>query len=368
MAGPSAAAQRGAPLLGDDDARHAAELLVGELLADGLQGALLGLLQDAADLLRHRLHLRLLVPRGGLEQPRPGRRGLENTIGQVQHRTCNQRRPVTNHRVVGQSQLHQELGCMRVQLQTSRQLHVSHQEEVRRGHRHLEPQTVQNGDLHRRDIRSLVSQVRNVHQIINLGRIDLFKLSGDQQASDANQLQPGAGHAARHAEVPVDQLHGGEEGAGRQLELAVDFHQPVHQDGPHLAGQTGLAVLHVLGVGHQRHLLRLQLAHDLRGVLRRCLGILEIGLIDVGQLTGRCGHPRPGTVRCLHRDGCRLVTGHPRLRRYEKLLRRGVRLRRRRWRRHRRSDIGEPAGACGPRRQRVQPSQGLRSAPEGISG
>lgn len=97
------------------------------------------------------------------------------------------------------------------------------------------------------DLFCSVGVVAALYEVFEVWRVDFFVLGSDEQRGDADQLQLSSGHHDL-LKVAVDEVHRQEEGLMVHLELGVDIHQPVDQDGPHLLVDVLLQTLEVVAL------------------------------------------------------------------------------------------------------------------------
>lgn len=96
-----------------------------------------------------------------------------------------------------------------------------------------------------------VGIVSDVDEVEKIGELDLLELATDEQGSDSEELEVVPGDLF-FLDDAVDESHCHVEGLGHQAELQVYFHQPVHQDRPHLFRKVPLAQPQRLTVRHQK--------------------------------------------------------------------------------------------------------------------
>lgn len=114
-------------------------------------------------------------------------------------------------------------------------------------HREVELERVEHAHFHVEDFLGGLGLVRDLHEVTHLRRLDFLLLAGDEHAGHAHQLQLRAVHVG-NGQVAVDGGNCEVKSFGQQLELEVDFNQPVNQNPTHLFVDVGLG-FHLIRVG-----------------------------------------------------------------------------------------------------------------------
>jgi hypothetical protein len=135
---------------------------------------------------------------------------------------------------------------------------------------------------------SCVCTVANVHQIAQLGRIDLLVLGGDQKRSDANKLKLWS-RDFTELEVSIDKINGQVQSFGNELEFQVYFHQPIHKDGSHAFVDVGLG-FHVQGTDRCHGFLCSEVMVHILYVLRSAEWIFRVSFVNVVGLSILVGY------------------------------------------------------------------------------
>lgn len=157
-------------------------------------------------------------------------------------------------------------------------LGVAQEELVEGRHRDVEPELVDNGDLHLADLVNAVGIVRDVAHVRQLGIGHLLVLGGQEQGRNADQLELGSGDE-NLLEVSVHDIHAEVKRLVSEPELLHHGREPVHQDLPHLDVDLRLRS-HVVR-GHAVLLLLLQpVVEDVRRVLRDSLWVGGVLLVN----------------------------------------------------------------------------------------
>merc|ERR1719335_1795490 len=152
-----------------------------ELLAHGLERRLLGSLEESAHLLRAALDLGLLVGRLVLQLLRPRRRDLHDLVRQEQGCSGKVGGQMPDRAVVTKRQLEQVLAQRNVLRRAL--LHLDHalKEGQWRGRSQLEAESVQSAHFHVENLLLRVRLIRHMHEILDLGRVDLLVLRCEEQ-------------------------------------------------------------------------------------------------------------------------------------------------------------------------------------------
>mmetsp|Transcript_19323 Transcript_19323/g.30431 ORF Transcript_19323/g.30431 Transcript_19323/m.30431 type:complete len:339 (+) Transcript_19323:156-1172(+) len=237
------------------------------------------LLESVRHVCQAGLQILLSIPRMVLQNGRPGPAPLvlprrpHAAGGDPRGRVVQKRRLVQRLLAEVVRQLHGPL-VRRARLQEPQQERV--------GRRQREPELQQRRDprLLVHDVLPRVRAVRVVGQVLQVRRVDVLVLRGDQEGRHAQQLE-GLPRDRRRRGVrqhPVHHLHGQVQRLRAQPVLLVarqvQLHQPVHQDGPHLLRHVRLPAPRPASQrARARHHLPLQLERppeDVRGVLVQC--------------------------------------------------------------------------------------------------
>mmetsp|Transcript_2532 Transcript_2532/g.5269 ORF Transcript_2532/g.5269 Transcript_2532/m.5269 type:complete len:458 (-) Transcript_2532:114-1487(-) len=223
----------------------------------------------------------------------------------VHCRSREERAAVLKHRVLRQRQLRQEVSEKLALLVGTSCLQVTCKEVERGGHSQVEPETVQDLLLHVQDLLAVVSLVRDVHEVADLRGPDLLILCCKKHGRYANELQILAADRVLGEET-INQVGGQEERLGHKLELKVNLHEPVDEDGAHLVVDVSL-LPHVI----QRHLrVRLDaapVAVDVVHILCASEGIITVGRVNVRHLHLRLASRRLAAAE--QKTGDTLVVG-----------------------------------------------------------
>mmetsp|Transcript_10393 Transcript_10393/g.42270 ORF Transcript_10393/g.42270 Transcript_10393/m.42270 type:complete len:361 (+) Transcript_10393:851-1933(+) len=198
----------------------------------------------------------------------------------------NRRGPVEDEVVLQEAQLAEEVRHDRhlvlqdgiLQLER-RRLQQARQELHLRRDRQVELQYVQHMRLHRNDGAARVGVLRDEDELVDGGRVDVLELGGNEERSNAQQLQLAALERldGQHA---VDDYARQEEALDREGVLGDHLHEPVHEDGPHRVADVGLHVAHVVLV--ERFLLAEEVAEDVLAV-GGALGWVRAPGVDVDE-------------------------------------------------------------------------------------
>ena len=89
------------------------------------------------------------------------------------------------------------------------QLWVTLEEQVRGGDSYVEVQRFENLSLHRENLLLGIGLIRHVHKISQVGRIDLFILTGNEHRSDTHELELLPAHFCLF-EITINKIHGEE--------------------------------------------------------------------------------------------------------------------------------------------------------------
>lgn len=93
------------------------------------------------------------------------------------------------------------------------------------------------------DLIASVGLVRDVHEVTDLGSVNLFILGGNEHRGAAHELELGARDGAALEEA-VDDVDGEVQRLGAELKLEVHLDEPVNEDLTHLGVDVRL-LLHV---------------------------------------------------------------------------------------------------------------------------
>jgi hypothetical protein len=157
-----------------------------------------------------------------------------------------------------------------------------------------------------------VGTVTDIDKIAQLRRVDLFVLGCDEQAGNPNQLKFRPGDL-RTLEVTINEIDRQVERLRDELELQVDFHQPVDQDRTHLLVDVRLR-LHVHGSDGRNRFAFAEVVVHVFDVRRNAKRVVLVALVNVVDGTGHLVRGRVGeggrttrlTLRFLyHRTRCK---------------------------------------------------------------
>lgn len=116
----------------------------------------------------------------------------------------------------------------------------------------VEVERVENFSFLLEDFITSVGIVGNEHVVVDLRRVDLLVLGGNKHRSNTNQLELAASNLT-DAEVVIQNVAGQEKGFREQIELQVNFSEPINQDTAHLLVDVNL-VGHKAGQNGVTHL------------------------------------------------------------------------------------------------------------------
>jgi len=107
---------------------------------------------------------------------------------------------------------------------------VTDEEGMGAGDRHMEIQRLQHFLLGLNDLGVSVDWVTDARHFADPTKLNLFDFAGNPQGRDSNQLELGA-HDGLFLKVAVDQTDCQIEGLRDELELVMDFNDPVDENG-----------------------------------------------------------------------------------------------------------------------------------------
>mmetsp|Transcript_31396 Transcript_31396/g.74897 ORF Transcript_31396/g.74897 Transcript_31396/m.74897 type:complete len:221 (+) Transcript_31396:417-1079(+) len=169
-----------------------------------------------------------------------------------------------------------------------------------RGPAELEVQGPEHGHLHVQDILLAVGVVRDVHKVLDLGRVDLLELGGNEHGGHTAELELPPGHLPMR-QVPVSEVHRHEQRLRPQAVLPRNLHKPINKNPPHLRVDLTL-LCHIVWPGLEERLHRLHVRVYIFDVLSHMLGVLH-GLVQdvlteagIPHRAGGTGEPRPARI------------------------------------------------------------------------
>jgi len=116
-------------------------------------------------------------------------------------------------------------------------------------------------------------------EVLDRRRVDLLILSGNQQASDSQQVVLLLSNLVVR-QVPIHEVDCDVQGFRPESVLLVNFEEPVNNLSSHVLCEALVLALHVVGEGHGQLLLHLHVPLDLRAVLTHMVDVGQRGLVN----------------------------------------------------------------------------------------
>ena len=128
-----------------------------------------------------------------------------------------------------------------------------------------------------------VGTVADIDEIAKLGWVDLFVLGRNQETSHSNQLKFWTGNLLA-LEVSINQVDGKVQRLWNKLELQMNFHKPIDENGAHAFINVRLT-LHKDGADRGKHLLAAKVFVHILNVFSGAQRIFFIAFVNVVNLS-----------------------------------------------------------------------------------